>query len=72
MSIIMEAAERKQIQQTGRQVDDLNLALRSLLDHVAVELAEEYVRLMEAAVTGDAGTAAEAGATPPETGEQRL
>lgn len=28
--------------------------VRSLLDHVAIELAEEYVRLMEAAVAAQA------------------
>ena len=30
--------------------------LRSLLDHIAAELAEEYVRLMEAAEAEEAST----------------
>jgi len=32
-----------------QQVDDADLHFRELLDHIAVELADEYVRLMEAA-----------------------
>lgn len=35
---------------SSRQTDD---SLRKLLDHVAVELATEYVRLMEAAAEAD-------------------
>jgi hypothetical protein len=33
----------------------LNPNLRGLLDHIAVELAEEYIRLMEAAAEAEGG-----------------
>lgn len=33
----------------ARRSQELEPALRALLDHIAVELAHEYVRLMEAA-----------------------
>ncbi len=45
MYIIMMAAKEKQ----PRPAERLDPDLRALLDHVAVELAEEYIRLMEAA-----------------------
>jgi hypothetical protein len=31
------------------ETDECGLTIRELLDHIAVELAHEYVRLMEAA-----------------------
>jgi hypothetical protein len=33
--------------------DAIEPSVRELLDHIAVELAEEYVRLMEAAAEAD-------------------
>jgi hypothetical protein len=42
MSLSAEAAE-------VAESDLLNPKLRDLLDHIAVELAHEYIRLMEAA-----------------------
>ena len=35
----------------GHQAREIEPNIRSLLDHIAVELAEEYVRLMEAAAS---------------------
>lgn len=35
----------------------LDPALRALLDHVAAELAREYIRLMEAAASSEAAAA---------------
>ena len=37
-----------------RQAHEFDPHMRSLLDHVAVELAAEYVRLMEAAAEAEA------------------
>lgn len=48
MSIIMGAAEQTRQPSKTHRTDLLNDPLRQLLDHVAAELAEEYVRLMEA------------------------
>lgn len=48
MSIIVEASESLRIDQTGTS-RLLDSPVRELLDHIAVELAAEYVRLMEAA-----------------------
>lgn len=38
---------------TEPRFDDLDLHFQELLDHIAVELAEEYVRLMEVAANAD-------------------
>jgi hypothetical protein len=51
MSIIKLASEAN----TCRRHEALEIVpnIRDLLDHISVELAEEYVRLMEAAATSD-------------------
>jgi hypothetical protein len=54
MSIIMEARTRDSAARDQPPGNELDPALRALLDHVAVELAEEYVRLMEEAAAADA------------------
>jgi hypothetical protein len=51
MSIMLAAKE-----QEDAGAERLDLVLRPLLDHIAAELAQEYVRLMQAAA--DAGVAA--------------
>jgi hypothetical protein len=43
----------------------LGEGLRELLDHIAVELAEEYVRLMEAAAENEARCAGTRPMAPP-------
>lgn len=48
MSIIMRARASTPAA-SGRPQLAADVALRNLLDHIAAELAEEYVRLMEAA-----------------------
>jgi hypothetical protein len=53
MSIIVEAPGSSRIDQTGRS-RLLDSPVRDLLDHIAVELAAEYIRLMEAAANADA------------------
>jgi hypothetical protein len=55
MSIIVEAPGSLEIDQTGRS-RLLDSPVRELLDHIAVELAAEYVRLMEAAAGAEALT----------------
>jgi hypothetical protein len=47
MSIMISAADTHGVAGAGQ----LDTELRALLDHVAVELAEEYIRLMEKAAT---------------------
>lgn len=54
MSIIMGSATSAVTAGVAAQTDSFAPAVRELLDHIAVELAEEYVRLMEAAVDADA------------------
>jgi hypothetical protein len=49
MSIMMLATETEEV----AGADALDPDLRALLDHIAVELAAEYVRLMEATVTAE-------------------
>lgn len=51
MSIMLAAGDHE----LDRQ-EHLDLALRTLLDHVAAELAEEYIRLMDAAAGCEATT----------------
>jgi hypothetical protein len=58
----MEARERSAAVEQADQTGSLHPCIRDLLDHIAVELAEEYVRLMEAA-------AAASGAHQPAPGE---
>jgi hypothetical protein len=48
---IMLAAEEQQLAGAER----VDPALRPLLDHIAAELAREYIRLMEAAANEEAG-----------------
>lgn len=58
-------------QSTPSRVPDSrrNAELQALLDHIAMELAEEYVRLMEAATAVDRKAAGEETAMrPSETG----
>lgn len=50
MSIIMLVAGEQQVA-GAEQIDP---DLRPLLDHIAAELAQEYIRLMEAAATEEA------------------
>jgi len=56
MSIIVLGSERA-AQETAEGAMPFVPAVRDLLDHVAAELAAEYIRLMEAA--SDAETAAQ-------------
>jgi hypothetical protein len=51
----MMAREAQRVDQRGAGTAALDPNVRGLLDHIAAELAEEYVRLMEAAaeVEGD-------------------
>ncbi|HUA44568.1 MAG TPA: hypothetical protein VMA77_05030 [Solirubrobacteraceae bacterium] len=49
MSIMLAAGEQGVV-----GAEEADLALRPLLDHIAVELAQEYIRLMEAAADNDA------------------
>ena len=55
MSIMLVAAEER-IEVTERVDPDL----RPLLDHIAAELAQEYVRLMEAAADAEFAAGASA------------
>jgi hypothetical protein len=48
MSIMLAATERP-VESTER----IDPALRALLDHVAAELAQEYIRLMQAAADAE-------------------
>jgi hypothetical protein len=53
MSIIMKASgspTTRQAERPGR----IDSHVRELLDHIAIELAAEYVRLMEAAAAAEA------------------
>jgi hypothetical protein len=50
----MLTSEQRLVQVVERDVRALDPAVRSLLDHVAAELAAEYVRLMEAAAKAEA------------------
>ena len=53
---IMSAAEDYEL----ARVERFEPGLRKLLDHVAAELAHEYIQLMEAAATCEAATATSA------------
>ncbi len=53
MSIMMAGRARRTNGDAEADSTGLDEGLRALLDHVAVELAEEYVRLMEASVEAD-------------------
>jgi hypothetical protein len=63
MSIIMAGA-RLSSSAAGqpRYAEQIDPNLRELLDHIAVELAEEYVRLMEAAAEVEPRDQSERGA----------
>ena len=50
MSIIMLAAKEQEVVGAER----IDPAIRALLDHIAAELAQEYIRLMEAAASAEA------------------
>jgi hypothetical protein len=50
----MFASERRMIQEAMPTAEGLDSAVRSLLDHVASQLAAEYVRLMESAAQAEA------------------
>lgn len=54
MSIIMKAGNSQQAPSTVCPPSPLDAPVRDLLDHIAVELAAEYVRLMEAAANDEA------------------
>jgi hypothetical protein len=43
----------------------LDPGIRNLLDHIAVELAEEYIRLMDAAAHSESVTRSDRFAPPP-------
>lgn len=49
MSIIMLAAAQTRGSADQAAKPAIDPSLRGLLDHIALELAEEYIRLMEAA-----------------------
>jgi hypothetical protein len=53
MSIIMKASEPLRGEQAERS-ELLDPAVTELLDHIAAELAAEYVRLMETAAQAEA------------------
>jgi hypothetical protein len=54
MSIMMSASETIASDTARRhEAHEIEPSVRSLLDHIAVELAEEYVRLMEAAAASE-------------------
>jgi opacity protein-like surface antigen len=54
MSIIMAGAtSAATAAQQASPADEIEPGVQALLDHIAVELAEEYVRLMEAAAHAD-------------------
>jgi hypothetical protein len=54
----MSIMSRSAVAPNAADQDELcDANLRSLLDHIAVELAEEYVRLMEAAAANEPETA---------------
>ena len=55
MSIIMLAPEAQRVDQCQECEASLAPSIRALLDHIAAELAEEYVRLMERAAEADGG-----------------
>ncbi len=60
MSIIMDARAKQPGDNAKVPAGGLDPGLRALLDHVAAELAEEYIRLMEASVeAGGTDTAAD-------------
>lgn len=62
MSIIMLVSDSSSfIARTRDQVQQLDPNLRSLLDHIAVELAQEYIRLMEVAAEAETLTRDPAG-----------
>jgi hypothetical protein len=56
MSIMLAAAEEQEVVGAER----VDPALRTLLDHVAAELAHEYIRLMEAAASSETAVGASA------------
>jgi hypothetical protein len=51
----MFAQEARKTHQAAAAESVLDPKLRSLLDHVAAELAEEYIRLMEGAAQTEGG-----------------
>jgi hypothetical protein len=54
MSIIMSAEDPARNSHTQHRSDaQFEPEIKALLDHIAVELAAEYVRLMEAAAQAD-------------------
>ena len=55
MSIIMVAREAHAVDQRAGGESALDPNVRGLLDHIAAELAEEYIRLMEGAAEAEAG-----------------
>lgn len=67
MSIIMLASHQL-VQGVKPDAEAFDLAVRSLLDHVAAELAEEYVRLMEAGAEAETETREPAAKDSPEEG----
>ena len=56
MSIIMLAGESSRNPARVGSDSSLDMAVRDLLDHIAVELAAEYVRLMETAASAEVGS----------------
>lgn len=56
MSIIVLVPDAQQPLRDQEQSSLLDPAVRALLDHIAAELAAEYVRLMEAAAEADASS----------------
>lgn len=53
MSIIVLASSSSASRERADRAPLIDPGLRELLDHIAVELAEEYVRLMEAAAKAE-------------------
>ncbi len=53
MSIIMLGSEYRMVDEAALHGTPVDPAIRDLLDHVAAELANEYIRLMERAAEAE-------------------
>ncbi len=71
MSIIMRGQLHAQETRDPHNADRLDPDLRALFDHIAVELAGEYVRLMDIAAGADGPTTQEARPTTDEENDKR-
>lgn len=58
---LMQGQVQTRLKQDPHGAHELDPDIRALLDHIAVELAEEYARLMEIAATAQSPTSGNAG-----------